>query len=45
MKVQTKWDLVRYFYKSIDDPQLDTDIAAIMPEVEKFCDDFRGKIS
>lgn len=45
MKIQTKWDLPRYFYTSIDDPRLDQDIAAIMPAVDEFCQKFIGKIA
>jgi oligoendopeptidase F len=45
MPYPTKWNLNRYFYKDINDPQIDQDFNQIDPLVDNFIEKYKGKIS
>lgn len=43
--LQTEWQLEKYFYKSIEDPELQRDLEKYKRKVEDFISTFKGKIS
>ncbi|MEI6728815.1 MAG: M3 family oligoendopeptidase [bacterium] len=45
MPYPTKWNLQRYFYKDINDPQIDIDFNKIEPLADSFIAQYKGKIA
>ena len=43
-KYKTKWDLEKYYYKSLDEKKLNEDISKIMPYVKVFAKKYKNKI-
>lgn len=41
---QTNWDLKKYFYTGVDDPQIDLDYENVEKLTENFIRDYKGKI-
>lgn len=44
-KYKTTWNLENYYYKSLNDKELNEDILKIMPKVKSFANKYKGKIS
>lgn len=44
IKYKTKWDLEKYYYKSLSDEKLTEDINKIIPSVKTFAKKYKGKI-
>jgi oligoendopeptidase F len=45
MNGPTKWNLARYFYTGLDDPQLKSDIQRILPDTQAFADKYRSRMA
>ena len=45
MSYPTKWNLQKYFYENINDPQIDLDFNKIEPLIQDFINCYKGKIT
>lgn len=45
LQYKNNWDLERYFYKNISDPQIDLDFKTVENLVEEFISKYKGKIA